>query len=263
MIGTNVVPWATRRHFEVHASRNLACRVQAHRPYGWGTTDAYLNLARELGVFVLPILKWEKPRPQTAAEWGEWHNFIGEAVQRYPNQVWWQVWNEPNNSRVPEWTFPDPASYRYFMNDSAQYMKSINPNVKIVSGGIACGGHGSRHVGDNFNWNWVKQNWSVDRVAIHTYVSTVTGAINAINKARQVSSLPIWCTELGRKAAVDGEKRQAAWFSEIHRLTPRVPKFWFNFKAGEDAPTFDSFSAIRADWTRRPVFWKLAEAAKV
>jgi hypothetical protein len=262
MIGTCVWPWPSRRHIEVHAGRNLACRMQAHRTYGWGTVDAYLRLAREMDVFCLPILKWEKARPTNDAEWGEWLGYVSEAVKMFPWKVYWQVWNEPNNPSVPEWNFPDPKSYQHFMEVTARHMKGINPNVKIVAGGIACGKHGGKRPPVDFNWDWFTQDRIVDRVAVHTYSSTIDGAVTAIRGAQGMAPQPVWCTELGRKASVDGEEKQAAWFKGVHAKTPKVPKFWFNFKAGEDAPTFDSFSAIRADWSRRPVFWKLAEAAK-
>lgn len=240
----------------------MAVRIQLHRPYGWSGPDYFLPRCRDLGILCVPILKWEKPRPKTDSEWGEWHWFIEEAVKRYPYQHWWQVWNEPNNLRVPEWTFPDPATYRHFMDDSATYMKIFNPNIKVISGGIACGGHGSKHPATDFNWNWFKQESSVDRVAVHTYCSTMDGAAYAINRARATANQPVWCTELGRKASVDGEEQQGRWFTGVQSRTPTVPKFWFNFKSGEAEASFDSFGALKADWSTRPVWRRLVNAVQ-
>lgn len=264
-IGSNVGNFCSKTYIQVHANRRLRARIQLDRRYGWGPPDGWLKWCRELNVPCLPILKWEKPRPTDPNEWGEWHAFVEEAVRRYKDQRHWQVWNEPNNSRAENgaWLFPTPRSYRDFVGDTAETIKRINPNAVVVAGGIAYGGYGAKTPRDDFDLEWFKQYPIVDRVAVHTYLSTSAGAAQAINNVRHVSEQPVWCTELGRRYTTEGwdEARQALWFDRVDAGTPTVPKWWFRFKDGEGDPIFNGFGAVRPDWTPRPVWKALARAA--
>ncbi len=66
-------------------------------------------------------------------------NFLGQLLNQYPGQIHAiEVWNEQNLDR--EWTTPQglsPASYVEFLKQSYETIKAHDPNIIVISGGLA------------------------------------------------------------------------------------------------------------------------------
>ncbi len=69
-------------------------------------------------------------------------NFLTDLLNRYPGQIHAiEVWNEQNIDR--EWSTPEglsPTSYVEFLRRSHETIKSIDPNVIVISGALAPSG---------------------------------------------------------------------------------------------------------------------------
>jgi len=244
--------WIEPKEVALLAQHGLWYRVDFRREFGDGARDAVNRLLTDAKVRYLPILIWDDKRPTTLPAWEAWKTYVKHVVGRYPQHVYWQIWNEPNNERVPNTYFDNNLhAWRGFLRRTATYIKDVNPEAKVVSGGIAVGGHGAKRIREYWS-QWFNVNELVDRVAIHTYVSDPEAAARAINNASRVADQPVWCTELGRKSTVDGEAQQAEWFRRVRDLTHSVPLFWYDLQDVDGA--FDGFGALRRDGTAKPVW---------
>lgn len=247
--------WITGREIARLANHGLWYRVDFRRDFSDAERDTFVAMATLNKLKFLPILTWNNPRPKDDAMWAQWKSYVQYVVRRYPQQTWWQLWNEPNNARVPNTYFGDNLyAWRSFLRHTSRFVKEANPAARTVAGGIAVGGHGS-HVIKDFYSAWFNVNEIVDRVAIHTYCADAAQAADAINNARRVAEQPVWCTELGRKSTVDGEERQASWYRNVRSKTGTVPLFWFDLQDVDGA--FDGFGAFRRDWTPKPIWSSL------
>ncbi len=249
--------WITEQEIQRLAQAGLWYRVDFRYDFSHAERDTFAWFARLHGLKFLPILIWNAPRPETFIQWTGWRTYVQDIVRRYPWQTWWQIWNEPNNSRVPNTYFGDNLdAWRGFTRRTARYIKEANPNAMVVAGGIAIGGHGSKQITTDWvKWGpWFHVNEIIDRVAIHTYCGVPEEAARAINAARRVSDQPVWITELGRKSTVDGEATQDAWYRRVRGLT-EGPLFWFCLQDVDGG--FDGFGAFRRNWTAKPVWSSL------
>jgi hypothetical protein len=246
--------WITPTDAALLGRHDLWYRVDFRAEFGDDLRDGAHRLLRGAGVRFLPILLWDRGRPRDAT-WAEWDAYVRHVVGRYRDQRYWQLWNEPNNGRVPKTYFGnDLDGWRGFLRHTAHVVKQANPQAMVVAGGIAVGGHGSKRIRD-FPTGWFKVHERVDRVAIHTYCGDADEAAKAINQARRVADQAVWVTELGRKSTVDGPRRQAQWYRRVRDLTGSVPLFWFDLQDVDGA--FDGFGALRRDRSRKPVWRSL------
>lgn len=246
--------WIEQGEVDLLARHGLWYRVDFRDEFGYAAHDNIERMFRGK-VRYLPILIWNRRPPRSTLEWSDWRQYVKSTVARYPSQRYWQVWNEPNNSRVANTSFEgDVELWDLFLRRTAKYIKAVNPVAKVVAGGIAVGGHGSHRITD-YHSPWFNVSEIVDRVAVHTYCESADEAAKAINNARRVASQGVWVTELGRKSTVDGEDRQARWFRRVRSLTGATPLFWYDLQDVDGA--FDGFGACRRDWSRKPVWYDL------
>lgn len=108
----------------------------------WGTPDWAVDPA----VAALPTdPDWGNRRPGDPADFGA---FATAAVARYaPRGVQtWEVWNEPNmnmflrpqyEKRGDEWVAVGPETYAELLEAFARSARSVDPDVRIVLGGLA------------------------------------------------------------------------------------------------------------------------------
>ena len=244
--------WITPADVALLAQAGMSYRVDFRDEFGDELRDRAHRLLGDAKVRYLPILIWNNDRPQGTDGWQAWKGYVQHVVSRYPAQRHWQLWNEPNNERVPNTFFDgDLDAWRGFLRRTSRYVKQANPDAVVVSGGVAVGGHGSRRAGD-MHTAWFRVNEIVDRVAVHTYCADPDEAARVVNNARRAAEQPVWCTELGRKSTVDGEAGQADWYGRVAGLTARVPLFWFCLQ--DVGGAFDGFGARRADRSEKPVW---------
>lgn len=224
--------------------------------YDWTTYDRVTTEARRAGLAVFftvwgtpewavdPTVPadagdpaWGNRRPRSAEEFGA---FGAAAVRRYSDQVRsWEVWNEPNMNlflrpqyerRGDEWVAVGPDTYAALLTAFADAARSVEPDVRIVSGGVA-------PVGDRCNLRCSVQDVpdepgrlgpgqfltalattsaasTPDVVAAHLYPSTPPPRPGAPPRPRKIdidnleelpralegtpfARLPIWATEYG------------------------------------------------------------------
>lgn len=247
--------WVIPEDVAFLAQHEFWYRVDFRHEFGDAQRDFTYHLLHDAKVRILPILLWGSGRPTSLTDWQRWKTYVQSIVKRYPEQTHWQLWNEPNNSRVEETYFNDRLdAWRGFLRRTSHYVKEAHADARVIAGGVAVGGHGSQRIRD-FPEGWFNVNEVVDRVAIHTYVSDPAAAAKAINDARRVAPQPVWCTELGRKSTVDGEAQQAEWYRRVRDATTGVPLFWFDLQDVDGA--FDGFGALRRDRTPKPVMRSL------
>ena len=243
--------WVTPQDVALMAEHNLWYRVDFRREFDDPARNLAYKLLGDAKVRCLPILIWNDKRPQTEDQWWAWKDYVQQMVSRYPRFNNWQLWNEPNNARVPNSFFENVDAWRAFLRRTARYIKNVKPDVNLVAGGIAVGGHGSKRIRE-FWEPWFRVSNIIDRVAIHTYCSDASEAAKAVNNTKRVAEQPVWVTELGCKSTVDGEKQQASWYRGVRDKTGNIPLFWYDL---QDVPgSFEGFGALRLDGTRKPVW---------
>lgn len=100
--------------------------------------DQILSGAKKTGVNVLPILcydvSWARPAVEHLYEWGE---YVRHLVTDYGRQVrYWEVYNEPNLKNF--WRRdPNGAEYAALLAKAYNVIKSIDPDIKVVFGGLS------------------------------------------------------------------------------------------------------------------------------
>ncbi len=107
--------------------------------YDWSIPDRIVRQAEEHGLNLLVRVDrepaWAGPPPQNNVYFQE---FLAELATRYRGRIdAIQIWNEPNLAR--EWGNrpPNPAEYAALLRDSYRTIKSIDPNMTVITAGMA------------------------------------------------------------------------------------------------------------------------------
>lgn len=247
------------------------------RSFNWTPLDASIRAAARSGIRVMPTLygvpSWINRNP-TRMPIGKnrlrrWRQFIRAAVLRYGHggSFWreerqngsgtrglpvreWQIWNEPNFHYFA--TPVSPARYARLVRGSAHAIRSVNPNGRVVLGGLfgrpkggpAKARHAStylRQLRHRLNPRWF------DAIAIHPYAPDTRDLRWIMRHFRRTAvraglrRKPIYITELGwasgprTNAFMTGSKRAQAkqlrqafayLIRDRHRLKLRQA-YWF------------------------------------
>lgn len=200
--------------------------------YDWTNIDRVVQAARARGLSLLPVITctpaWARPAGATSKMWApanpsQFAAFAAAAVRRYAPQGihTWEIWNEPNTTAF--WQ-PQPGAAAYFnlLSPTVAAMRSADPTVFIVSGGLApeAAGYVS---GSSLQYLSslcaLGANKLVDAIGYHPYsfpvtpqdpvswnpwaqIATTTPSLRTILAQYGTPSLPIWATEYG--APTDG-----------------------------------------------------------
>jgi hypothetical protein len=107
--------------------------------YDWSIPDRIVQQAEDHGLNLLVRVDrepgWAGPPPQNNAAFQE---FLAGIATRYKGRIdAIQIWNEPNLAR--EWgnKAPNAAEYAQMLRDSYRTIKSIDPNMIVVTAGMA------------------------------------------------------------------------------------------------------------------------------
>jgi len=248
--------------------------------------DNIVKLLKEKGVNVLGILHYSAGWASASGEWNcppkdnaLFVNYASKVIQRYKNQVkYWEVWNEPDSAVY--WKEQDSLkTYCLLLKEVYLAAKQIDPECKILNGGIANGLASVNHLYDNGAKDYF------DILNVHFFQSPVNpGSINAVTSYPKLvykimqrngdGNKKIWITEIGCPGVKKGlvvdnwwmgknpsESRQALWLKEVYTellKNQQVEKiFWAFFRDTKDHwnTGVDYFGLLRWDFSKKPAFY--------
>ena len=144
----------------------------------------------------------------------EWSEYVRRLAVHYPDAVGIEIWNEQNAARMFP-PHPDPARYTELLNAAYRAVKSADPEMPVVSGGLLPNPTTHRYaVGDaEFLRGMYAAGATMDGIGAHPYpLTAVPGGgsrydlsameeglerLRAVRDAAGESSTPIWITEMG------------------------------------------------------------------
>jgi polysaccharide biosynthesis protein PslG len=140
---------------------------------------------------------------------GDWQNFVYMIAKRYPQAAAIELWNEPNlqifsNGGV------DPARYTRVLKAGYSAVKSANPNMTVLAGGLSDNqvtGGGNMSESDFLTGIYANGGKnSMDGISIHAYPTNAyngTLTLTSLDQARTIRASygdpnkPLWVTEVG------------------------------------------------------------------
>jgi len=255
--------------------------------------DLIVRLLGENGIHILGILHY-------SADWasacGQWNcppkdnklfvEYARRVIRRYKDRVkYWELWNEPDSSTY--WKEQDCLkSYCVLLKEVYTAAKKIDPECKILNGGLANGASSINHLYESGAKGYF------DILNIHFFQNPLnSGAIySVVNYPKLAYKImrrngdadkKIWITEIGcpgvkRFTHTDNwwlgknpsESRQASWVKEVYAALlqdEHVEKvFWAFFRdtKGHWDNGVDYFGLVRWDFSPKPAFYAYQDCYK-
>ncbi|MDD5282313.1 MAG: beta-galactosidase [Candidatus Omnitrophica bacterium] len=248
--------------------------------------DYIVQLLRGRGMHILGILHYSV---DWASACGKWNcppkenklfiEYASRVIKRYKGQVkYWELWNEPDSPTY--WKEQDGLkSYCVLLRDVYIAAKQVDPDCKILNGGLANGASSVNHLYDNGAKDYF------DILNIHFFQNPLhPGAIKAVINYPKLAykimqrngdgDKKIWITEIGcpgvkRFLSVDNwwlgknptEGKQAKWLKDVYTgllKDPHVEKiFWAFFRDTKNHWNngVDYFGLVRWDFSRKNSFY--------
>jgi polysaccharide biosynthesis protein PslG len=181
----------------------------------------------------------------------EFVTFAATVVARYPEVLYWEIWNEPNTTYF--WRpSPDPVRYVELLKRSYPAIKAANPKAVVVLGGLSPGtGSGQANTMSAASFlEAVYQNGGknyFDAVGFHPYnggVSPDSYLADYVNSVHDVmtkyedGNKEVWVTEIGwvvgTGADALSEAAQADYLSRAFTILYHLEfvdrVYWYNLK---------------------------------
>ncbi|MFA5092884.1 MAG: endo-1,4-beta-xylanase [Candidatus Omnitrophota bacterium] len=248
--------------------------------------DAIVKLLKEKGMYILGVLQYNTSWSSGCGEWNcppkdnaLFVNYASKVIQRYKEEVkYWEVWNEPDSATY--WKDQDGLkSYCLLLKDVYLAAKQIDPQCKILNGGIASGLGSINHLYDNGAKDYFDilnvhffQN-PLNKMAIKA-VASYPKLVHKIMQRNGDGDKKIWITEIGSPGVKRGltannwwmgknptETQQCQWVKAVYTellKNPNVDKiFWAFFRdtrAHWDTGV-DYFGLVRKDFSKKPAFY--------
>ncbi|MDD5771398.1 MAG: beta-galactosidase [Candidatus Omnitrophica bacterium] len=248
--------------------------------------DYIVQMLKDKGIHILGILHYSTDWASACGSWNcpprENEFFIryaSQVIRRYKQQVkYWELWNEPDSPTY--WKQQDGLkSYCALLKEFYITAKQIDPECKVLNGGLANGASSINRLYDNGAKDYF------DILNVHFFQNPLhPGAIKAvvnypslaykIMKRNGDGDKKIWITEIGCpgvKASIKtnewwlgknpGEAKQAEWLKQVYTellKDPHVEKiFWAFFRDTKDhwENGVDYFGLVRWDFSRKPSFY--------
>ena len=252
--------------------------------------DGIVQLLKSRGIHVLGILHYSTDWASSCGNWNcppkENKVFIKYAtrvIERYKDQVkYWELWNEPDSPTY--WKEQDGLkSYCALLKEVYIAAKQVDPECKILNGGIANGASSVNHLYDNGAKNYF------DILNIHFFQNPLhPGSIKAVQNYPKLvykimrrngdANKKIWITEIGcpgvkRGLSADNwwlgenpsESKQAKWLKDVYTellKNPHVEKvFWAFFRDTKNHWNngVDYFGLVRWGFSRKSSFYAYQE----
>ena len=205
--------------------------------------DNIVGLLRNKGIHILGILHYST---NWASACGKWNcppkdnkifvNYASKVIQRYKDQVkHWELWNEPDSATY--WEKQDGLkSYCILLKEVYLAAKQVDPECKILNGGIANGLGSINHLYDNGAKDYF------DILNIHFFQTPLhSGSIKAVASYPKLAykimqrngdgGKDIWITEIGCPGLKKGlstdnwwmgknptEAQQAKWLKDVYEV---------------------------------------------
>ena len=174
----------------------------------------------------------------------------------------WEIWNEENTPLFWSTTDPgvvSPENYFDALQSAHQVLRSVDPNARIVFGGIT--DFPDKHPHDALDFlaqitNMPGGNCLYDAVAIHPYSDTVTLAVNRVQATRNrldglgLPDVDIWITEIGWAVAGPWQRDASGLIAQTPFTTPNQ-----YYQAKHLTDFANAMDAHRAEWRIGPTIW--------
>jgi hypothetical protein len=239
-----------------------------------GNNIDILGLLNYSASWALSCEKWNCP----PSDFGLFVNYAVKVAQRYKGKIkYWEVWNEPDSGVY--WSVQDGLkSYCSLLKDVYAALKEIDPECKVLNGGLANGPISVNRLYDNGAKDYF------DILNIHIFENPLNAvsikAVTAHPKlAYKIMSRngdahkKIWVTEIGCPGVKRGQKaknwwagknpserQQAKWVEDIYNQllkNPAVEKvFWAFFRDCKEhwKNGTDYFGIVRWDFSKKRAF---------
>jgi hypothetical protein len=276
----------------------------AEGKFDFAKYDNLVKLLTDKGIHILGVLHYST---SWASSCGEWNcppkdnaffvNYASKVIQRYKHQIkYWEIWNEPDSAAY--WKQQDNLkSYCLLLREVYLAAKTIDPDCKILNGGLANGLASIHYLYDNAAKDYF------DILNLHFFQNPLLGkqAVKAVASYPKLAyklmvrngdaDKKIWITEIGCPGVSAGlkvgnwwlganpdEAQQAGWVKEVYTellKDPQVEKvFWAFFRDTKKHwdNGVDYFGLVRWDYSAKPSFkayqecfkeWKKNKAEKV
>ena len=250
--------------------------------FHWEDFDKAIANECKHGLSVYGLLHWKSWSDPTTGDdeaIKNWTNFVSLAVTRYKGKIrYWEVWNEEDYTGF--WSPPNAANYVKLLKATYITAKAIDPECKIILGGLMGWGGESPYFPfiDDVYKNGGKDYFDI--LAFHPYTLSNSPAKNNLLewKIKDVLSRmeshgdpdkPVWITELGwasNKLTNPNSKwpvtpdKQADYLTEAFEISlsyPQVKKvFWYCFRDEGTSPVDiqHNFGLIKHDLTAKPAY---------
>lgn len=215
--------------------------------YNWSRFNGVVRAAQARGLSLLPVIAytpgWARPAGATSATWApadpaQFAAFAAAAVRRYAPQGihTWEIWNEPNLKGYWKPT-ADAQAYVKLLSLTVAAMRSCDPQVFIVSGGLAPAATANGNISQLqylASMCALGANRLVDAIGYHPYsypvtpqnpvqwnawaqIATTTTSFRSILAQYGTPSLPIWGTEYGAPTGGPGTAATAEGYAQATR----------------------------------------------
>jgi hypothetical protein len=252
--------------------------------------DEIVDLLCENNINVLGLLDYSATWASSCSKWNcppsdnkLFVDYAVNVVSRYKDKIkYWEIWNEPDSHVY--WEAQDGLkTYCILLKDAYGALKKVDPECKILNGGLANGISSINRLYDN----GAKDYFDILNIHIfvsplqHNAISTVMGYPKLAHKimARNGDAAKkIWVTEIGCPGVKRGlkvknwwmgenpdEKQQAQWlesvFTELisEKNVERV--FWAFFRDCQRHwdNGIDYFGLVRWDFSKKPALFSYKE----
>jgi len=255
--------------------------------------DRIVTLLEKKGISILGILHYSADWASACGKWNcpprkqdDFIRYASMVMRRYKGRVChWELWNEPDSPTY--WQPQDKlVSYCLMLKEFYREAKKINPNCKVLNGGLAEGATSIDYLYDNGAGEYF------DIMNVHFFqnplypgavkaVANYPGLVHEIMLRHGDGDKRIWITEIGCPGVAEGadtagwwlgenpgEEEQASWLKYVYGellKSPYVDKiFWAFFRDTRRHwnDGVDYFGMLRWDFSRKPSFYTYQECAR-
>jgi hypothetical protein len=253
--------------------------------FEFGKYDYIVDLLRQNNIQVLGILHYSTDWASSCGKWncppfdnGVFVNYASKVISRYKEKIkHWEIWNEPDSPTY--WKEQDGLkSYCALLKDVYIAAKKIDPDCKILNGGLAQGlasvnrlyDNGAKDFFDILNIHIFENPLNAGSIkAVAAYPRLAYKVMSRNNDAKK----KIWVTEIGCPGVKRGlrvknwwmgknpnERQQAEWlrkiFTELLKNEAVEKVFWAFLRDCNRHwdNGIDYFGLLRWNFSKKPAF---------